>query len=147
MQETWVWSPSLENPLEKEMAAHSSILAWEVPWTEEPGGPQSIGLQKSRTRFSDWTTTTTPTDGQILALQVEHPVTECITGLDLVQEMIRVAKGYPLRHKQADIPINGWAVECRVYAEVKRTLGGRVVFVSRVMGPRITQQQGKVSVL
>uniref|UniRef100_F7HD53 Propionyl-CoA carboxylase alpha chain, mitochondrial n=1 Tax=Macaca mulatta TaxID=9544 RepID=F7HD53_MACMU len=52
-------------------------------------------------------------------LQVEHPVTECITGLDLVQEMIRVAKGYPLRHKQADIPINGWAVECRVYAEVR----------------------------
>ncbi|KYO39417.1 propionyl-CoA carboxylase alpha chain [Alligator mississippiensis] len=50
-------------------------------------------------------------------LQVEHPVTECITGLDLVQEMIRVAKGYPLRHKQADILINGWAVECRVYAE------------------------------
>lgn len=50
-------------------------------------------------------------------LQVEHPVTECITGLDLVQEMIRVAKGYPLRHKQADIPINGWAIECRVYAE------------------------------
>uniref|UniRef100_A0A8D0R7D2 propionyl-CoA carboxylase n=1 Tax=Sus scrofa TaxID=9823 RepID=A0A8D0R7D2_PIG len=48
---------------------------------------------------------------------VEHPVTECITGLDLVQEMIRVAKGYPLRHRQADIPINGWAVECRVYAE------------------------------
>uniref|UniRef100_A0A8D2L5J5 Propionyl-CoA carboxylase alpha chain, mitochondrial n=1 Tax=Varanus komodoensis TaxID=61221 RepID=A0A8D2L5J5_VARKO len=50
-------------------------------------------------------------------LQVEHPITECITGLDLVQEMIRVAKGYPLRHKQTDIPINGWAVECRVYAE------------------------------
>lgn len=50
-------------------------------------------------------------------LQVEHPVTECITGLDLVQEMIRVAKGYPLCHKQADIPINGWAIECRVYAE------------------------------
>uniref|UniRef100_A0A4W3HCK6 Propionyl-CoA carboxylase subunit alpha n=1 Tax=Callorhinchus milii TaxID=7868 RepID=A0A4W3HCK6_CALMI len=50
-------------------------------------------------------------------LQVEHPVTECITGLDLVQQMIRVAKGYPLCQKQADIPINGWAVECRVYAE------------------------------
>ncbi|XP_060681830.1 propionyl-CoA carboxylase alpha chain, mitochondrial isoform X1 [Hemiscyllium ocellatum] len=50
-------------------------------------------------------------------LQVEHPVTECITGLDLVQEMIRVAKGYQLCHKQADIPINGWAIECRVYAE------------------------------
>lgn len=67
----------------------------------------------------------TPTDWQTLALQVEHPVTECITGLDLVQEMIRVAKGYPLRHKQADIPINGWAVECRVYAEVKMNSVGR----------------------
>lgn len=50
-------------------------------------------------------------------LQVEHPITECITGLDLVQQMIRVAKGYPLLHKQEDIPINGWAIESRVYAE------------------------------
>lgn len=54
----------------------------------------------------------------VVTLQVEHPITECITGLDLVQEMIRVAKGYPLKHRQADVPINGWAVECRVYAEV-----------------------------
>uniref|UniRef100_A0A674E2I5 propionyl-CoA carboxylase n=1 Tax=Salmo trutta TaxID=8032 RepID=A0A674E2I5_SALTR len=51
-------------------------------------------------------------------LQVEHPITECITGLDLVQQMIRVAKGFPLLHKQEDIPINGWAIESRVYAEV-----------------------------
>uniref|UniRef100_A0A667ZHL9 Propionyl-CoA carboxylase alpha chain, mitochondrial n=1 Tax=Myripristis murdjan TaxID=586833 RepID=A0A667ZHL9_9TELE len=50
-------------------------------------------------------------------LQVEHPITECITGLDLVQQMIRIAKGYPLQHKQEDIPINGWAIESRVYAE------------------------------
>ncbi|XP_037126750.1 propionyl-CoA carboxylase alpha chain, mitochondrial isoform X2 [Syngnathus acus] len=50
-------------------------------------------------------------------LQVEHPITECITGLDLVEQMIRVAKGYPLRHKQEDVPINGWAFESRVYAE------------------------------
>ncbi|XP_027035101.1 propionyl-CoA carboxylase alpha chain, mitochondrial [Tachysurus fulvidraco] len=50
-------------------------------------------------------------------LQVEHPITECITGLDLVQQMIRVAKGYELKHKQDDIPINGWAIESRVYAE------------------------------
>ncbi|XP_022093868.1 propionyl-CoA carboxylase alpha chain, mitochondrial-like [Acanthaster planci] len=50
-------------------------------------------------------------------LQVEHPITECITGVDIVQEMIRVAKGYPLQLRQADVPINGWAVECRVYAE------------------------------
>ena len=38
MQETWVRSLGWENPLEKEMATHSSILAWEIPWTEEPGG-------------------------------------------------------------------------------------------------------------
>ena len=37
-----------EDPLEKEMATHCSILAWEMPWTEEPGGLQSMGLQKSR---------------------------------------------------------------------------------------------------
>ncbi|XP_029376403.1 propionyl-CoA carboxylase alpha chain, mitochondrial [Echeneis naucrates] len=50
-------------------------------------------------------------------LQVEHPITECITGLDLVEQMIRVAKGYRLQHKQEDIPINGWAIESRIYAE------------------------------
>lgn len=50
--------------------------------------------------------------------QVEHPITECITGLDLVEQMIRVAKGYRLQQKQEDIPINGWAIESRVYAEV-----------------------------
>ena len=50
------------------MASHSSILAWEVPCTEEPGGLQPMGSQKSGTRLSDWTTTTTPTDGQVLSL-------------------------------------------------------------------------------
>ena len=46
-QETQVWSLGQEHPLEKEMAIHSSILAWEIPWTEEPGGLQSIGSQES----------------------------------------------------------------------------------------------------
>ena len=45
-QETWVQSLGREEPLEKEMATHSSILAWRIPWTEEPGGLQSIGLQR-----------------------------------------------------------------------------------------------------
>ena len=49
MQETWVWSLGWEDPLEKEMATLSSILAWEIPWTEEPGGPQSMGSQESDT--------------------------------------------------------------------------------------------------
>ena len=43
MQETWVRSLDWEEPLEKEMATHCSILAWEIPWTEEPGGLQSMG--------------------------------------------------------------------------------------------------------
>ena len=42
MQETWVQFPGWEDPLEKGMASHSSILAWEIPWTEEPGGLQSM---------------------------------------------------------------------------------------------------------
>ena len=46
MQETWVRSPGWEDPLKEEMATHSSILAWRIHWTEEPGGLQSMGLQK-----------------------------------------------------------------------------------------------------
>ena len=46
VQETWVRSLSQEDPLEKGMATHSSILAWRIPWTEEPGGLQSTGLQR-----------------------------------------------------------------------------------------------------
>ena len=50
-------------------------------------------------------------------LQVEHPVTELITGIDLVEQMIRVANGEPLPFKQEDLKINGWAMESRLYAE------------------------------
>ena len=52
MQETWVGSLGQEDSLEKEMATHSSILTWRIPWTEEPGGLQSVGLQ-SQTRLSN----------------------------------------------------------------------------------------------
>ena len=55
IQETWVRSLGWEDLLEKEMATHSSILAWRIPWTEKPGGLQSTGSQKSRTRLSDFT--------------------------------------------------------------------------------------------
>ena len=58
MQETWVRSLGQEDPLEDETAAHSSILAWRVPQTEEPGRPQTMGSQ-SRTRLSDYTFTFT----------------------------------------------------------------------------------------
>ena len=48
MQETWVGSLGGEDPLEKGMATHSSVLAWRIPWTEEPGGLPSKGLQRVR---------------------------------------------------------------------------------------------------
>ena len=48
-QETWVLSLGQEDPLEKKMATHSSTLAWETPWTEEPGRLQSMGFAKSQT--------------------------------------------------------------------------------------------------
>ncbi len=50
-------------------------------------------------------------------LQVEHPVTEMVTGIDIVKEQIRIARGRQLRHKQEDIHFNGWAIECRINAE------------------------------
>ena len=46
MRETWVLSLGWEDPLEEDMATHSSTLAWKIPWTEEPGGLQSMGLQR-----------------------------------------------------------------------------------------------------
>ena len=48
MRETWAQSLGLEDPLEKEMGTHSSTLAWKIPWTEEPGKLQSMGLQRVR---------------------------------------------------------------------------------------------------
>ena len=53
MQETWVWSLGQEDPLEEEMATHYNILAWRIPWIEEPGRPKSMGLQRFR---HDWAT-------------------------------------------------------------------------------------------
>ena len=55
--ETWVRSLGQEDPLEEGMATHSSILAWRIPWTEEPEGLQSMGLQRGRHDLSDLTHT------------------------------------------------------------------------------------------
>ena len=57
MKKTWVWSLGQEDSLEEEMAMHSNILAWEIPWTEEPGGLQTMGLQNSQMWLSDQTIT------------------------------------------------------------------------------------------
>ena len=54
MQETQILSLGQEDPLAKGMATHSNIPAWRIPWTEEPGGLQSMGLQKHQTWLSNW---------------------------------------------------------------------------------------------
>ena len=59
--ETWVQSLGWEDPLGKEMATHSSILAWRIPWTEQPGGLQSMGSQRVRHDLVTDTTATTAT--------------------------------------------------------------------------------------
>ena len=61
MRETWVQSLGQEDPLEKELATHSGILAWRIPWTEEPGGLQSTGSQEL-----DMTLAPTPSPLKIL---------------------------------------------------------------------------------
>ena len=53
MPETWVQPLGQEDPLEKKIATHSSILAWEIPWREKPGGLQCMGLQENLTRLSN----------------------------------------------------------------------------------------------
>ena len=77
MRETWVWSLGWEDPLEEEMVTYSSILAWRIPWTEEPGGLPSIGLQRVG---HDWVTERTHTqwhwawERNHLKFQVSHPL-------------------------------------------------------------------------
>ena len=74
-------------------------------------------------------------------LQVEHPVTECITGLDLVELMIRVAAGEQLPLKQADVRRSGWAIECRINAEdPQRNFLPSTGRLSRYVPPRTTMQ-------
>ncbi len=74
-------------------------------------------------------------------IQVEHPVTEFVTGLDLIREQIRIAAGLPLRVSQEDIRQNGWAVECRINAEDPREgfrpAPGRVEFLHLPGGPGV----------
>ena len=57
MQIMWVWSLGQEDPLQEAMALHSSILTWKIPWTEEPGGLQSMGLQRVGHDWSNLTYT------------------------------------------------------------------------------------------
>lgn len=73
-------------------------------------------------------------------LQVEHPVTEFVTGIDIVKEMLRVASGRKLRYEQEDIRINGWAMECRIVAE--DPANGFMPSIGRVTGLTIPTGPG-----
>jgi propionyl-CoA carboxylase alpha chain len=77
-------------------------------------------------------------------LQVEHPVTECVTGLDLVEQMIRIAAGEKLQLTQDDIQLKGWAIESRIYAE--DPLRGFLPSIGRLTGYDVPEERDGVRV-
>ena len=76
MQETWVWSLFWEDPLEEEMATHSSILAWRIPWRKEPGGLQSMASQRVRHNWATKQQKQTPALSFILTLNFGRALLE-----------------------------------------------------------------------
>ncbi|MFN6925056.1 MAG: acetyl-CoA carboxylase biotin carboxylase subunit [Tabrizicola sp.] len=99
-------SPFLDEATRKAMGEQACALARAVGYTS--AGTVEFIVDGSRNfYFLEMNT----------RLQVEHPVTELITGIDLVEQMIRVAAGEPLPFRQEDLKINGWAIESRLYAE------------------------------
>ena len=99
-------SPFLDEKTRKRMGEQAVALSKAVAY-QSAGTVEFIVDRKRNFYFLEMNT----------RLQVEHPITELITGVDLVEMMIRVADGEKLPITQADVPINGWAIESRVYAE------------------------------
>ena len=99
-------SPLLDEATRRKMGEQAVALAKAVQY-DSAGTVEFVAGQDRSFYFLEMNT----------RLQVEHPVTELVTGVDLVEEMIRSAAGEPLRLKQADVKVVGWAVESRVYAE------------------------------
>jgi propionyl-CoA carboxylase alpha chain len=99
-------SPLLDDRTRHEMGAQSVVLAKAVGY-DSAGTVEFVVGQDRQFYFLEMNT----------RLQVEHPVTELVTGVDLVEQMIRIANGEKLQLEQADVKLNGWAVECRIYAE------------------------------
>src|ERR1700720_1578867 len=99
-------SPLLDEATRKKMGEQSVALAKAVGY-DSAGTVEFVAGQDKSFYFLEMNT----------RLQVEHPVTELVTGIDLVEQMIRVAAGEKLKFKQSDIKLNGWAVESRIYAE------------------------------
>jgi len=99
-------SPLLDEATRRRMGEQAVALAKAVDY-DSAGTVEFVAGQDRSFYFLEMNT----------RLQVEHPVTEMVTGIDLVEEMIRVAAGEPLRFGQTEVRLTGWAVESRVYAE------------------------------
>jgi propionyl-CoA carboxylase alpha chain len=99
-------SPLLDDTTRKRMGDQAITLAKAVGY-DSAGTVEFVAGQDRSFYFLEMNT----------RLQVEHPVTELVTGIDLVEQMIRIAAGEPLKLKQSDIRLSGWAVESRIYAE------------------------------
>jgi propionyl-CoA carboxylase alpha chain len=99
-------SPLLDEKTRTKMGEQAVVLAQAVGY-DSAGTVEFVAAQDKSFYFLEMNT----------RLQVEHPVTELVTGIDLVEQMIRVAAGERLTLKQSDIKLNGWAVESRIYAE------------------------------
>ena len=99
-------SPLLDEATRKKMGEQAVALAKAVGY-DSAGTVEFVAGQDKSFYFLEMNT----------RLQVEHPVTELVTGIDLVEQMIRVAAGEKLALKQSDVKLTGWAVESRVYAE------------------------------
>jgi propionyl-CoA carboxylase alpha chain len=99
-------SPLLSEATRKKMGEQAVALAKAVNY-DSAGTVEFVAVQDQSFYFLEMNT----------RLQVEHPVTELVTGIDLVEQMIRVAAGEKLSLKQSDVKLNGWAIESRVYAE------------------------------
>ena len=99
-------SPFINDQTRQEMGRQAIALAKAVDY-ESAGTVEFIVDKDQNFYFLEMNT----------RLQVEHPVTEMVTGIDLVEQMIKIAFGEELEIKQSDITTNGWAIESRVYAE------------------------------
>jgi propionyl-CoA carboxylase alpha chain len=99
-------SPLIDAATRKQMGEQAVALAKAVGY-DSAGTVEFVAGQDKSFYFLEMNT----------RLQVEHPVTELVTGIDLVEQMIRVAAGEKLRLKQSDVKLDGWAVETRIYAE------------------------------
>lgn len=129
-------SAFIDEKIRKKMYAQAIALAKKVDYFSA-GTVEYIVDQKKNFYFMEMNT----------RLQVEHPVTELVTGIDLVEQMIKVARGEKLSIKQSDIKIEGWATECRIYAEDPScgflpSIGKITTYISPKAGPGVRIESG-----